>query len=611
MVDCSGCEWKQELNSMSCKRNDENLGWVNCDYSCTPFQGESFENNYLNTKFVNTYFCSLDTQGNNISTQTVCDQQNSNLKELYNTNDDICIFENSSCKIRSDVELSNLYTQTNIYSKTNPDIYNADILDGSDLKYISSENLSLNLDDSPIQSSNCTMGNLIKENNCGDELDVDDCQEKEGCLYDYDLTNNESSTCRSRQLRLPNIDFNRYYNNLYSERNENSRFSILYNRYRGLRDINNWPCIQFNNDYPVNCSNTSSYTKMFVENFYKTLDDDGVERDVPVEITNEQLVMDKNNLIELINERCFSSETNENYCSSIENRADDTNIKDYAEIIRNNTISVFSELSSYTLDKIPYILLIEFNLFLENPDNTTPELFEQDINVRDINNAQLYPDNLDFFIENLESNKNLRNCFDDMLYTSPNDNELFDYILENPLPTWRDEHFGFIKRKIDRFIEIGPHSINGCLRMIENVNANICRGEVTTGIISVITLITEVVGVQIDLNNIDEDNEQFKTLTDIIFPRIPEIVKKITDLSTYYEQNNCDGKLNTNTKLLIKFYEKLLQPDLPTINYNLFNTESIGSFFDDFINGNVYKKIILLIFIYLILSKIASILQKK
>ena len=38
MVDCSGCEWKQELNSMSCKRNDDNLGWVNCDYSCTPFQ---------------------------------------------------------------------------------------------------------------------------------------------------------------------------------------------------------------------------------------------------------------------------------------------------------------------------------------------------------------------------------------------------------------------------------------------------------------------------------------------------------------------------------------------------------------------------------------------
>tara|TARA_Y100001970_G_C14188413_1_gene833944 strand:- start:127 stop:1956 length:1830 start_codon:yes stop_codon:yes gene_type:complete len=609
MVDCSGCEWKQELNSMSCKRNDENLGWVNCDYSCTPFQGESFENNYLNTTFVNTYFCSLDTQGNNISTQTVCDQQNSNLKELYNTNDDICIFENSSCQIRSDIELSNLYTQTNIYSKTNPDIYNADILDGSDLIDISSENLSLNLEDSPIQSSNCTMGNLIDENMCIG-LDVDDCQEKEGCIYDYDLTNNELSTCRSRQLRLPTIDFNRYYNNLYSERNENSEFSILYHRYRGLRDINNWPCVEFGEDYPANCSNTSNYTKMFVKSSYTNFNN-VVKNDI---VSNEQLTIDQNNLINLINDRCFSN-TNENYCLNINEEAKINNIERYATIIRKNTISVFSELSSYTLDKIPYILLIEFNLFLENPDNATPELFEQDINVRDINNAQLYPDNLDFFIENLESNENLRNCFDDMLYTSPNDNELFDYILENPLPTWQDEHFEFITRKIDRFIEIGPHSINGCLRMIENVNDNICRGEVTTGIISVISLITEVVGIQIDLNNIDlnnidEDDQKLQTLMNIIFPRIPEIVKKIIDLSTYYEQNNCDS-INTNTKVLIEFYEKLLQPDLPTINYNLFNTESVGSFFDDFINGNVYKKIILLIFIYLILSKIASILQKK
>ena len=75
-----------------------------------------------------------------------------------------------------------------------------------------------------------------------------------------------------------------------------------------------------------------------------------------------------------------------------------------------------------------------------------------------------------------------------MLYTGSDDNQLFDYILVNPLPTWQQIHFDFIRKKIDRFIEIGPHSINGCLRMINNVNENICRGEITTGIISVITL---------------------------------------------------------------------------------------------------------------------------
>ena len=156
-------------------------------------------------------------------------------------------------------------------------------------------------------------------------------------------------------------------------------------------------------------------TKMFVKSSYTNFNN-VVKNDI---VSNEQLTIDQNNLINLINDRCFSN-TNENYCLNISEEANINNIENYATIIRNNTISVFSELSSYTLDKIPYILLIEFNLFLENPDNTTPELFEEDINVRDINNAQLYPDNLDFFIENLESNENLRNCFDDMLYTSPN-----------------------------------------------------------------------------------------------------------------------------------------------------------------------------------------------
>ena len=198
-----------------------------------------------------------------------------------------------------------------------------------------------------------------------------------------------------------------------------------------------------------------------------------------------------------------------------------------------------------------------------------------------------------------------------MLYTSPNDNELFDYILITPLPNWHNEHLDYIKRKIDRFIEIGPHSINGCLRLINNVNENICKGEVTTGIISVITLIIEIVGIQIDLNNIEPNDPNLQKLIDIVIPQIPKIIKKITDLSVYYETNNCGGTINTNTKILLDIYTKLLQPDIPNINYNLFNTNNIGSFFDDFINGNVYKKIILLVFIYLIFSKISSILQKK
>ena len=600
MVDCSECEWKQELNSLSCKKNDSNLGWINCDYSCTPFQNQSFEENYLNQTFVNSYFCSGPE-----SSET-CDVRNTELKNNYNTNQDICEFSNNTCNIRNDIELSNLYPQISgiLQGLTNEEIYNSNILTNSgDLKLIT-ESTNLNLENSPYQQTSCTLENMFEQNQCSG-LDSTNCQEMEGCIYDFNLGSDEDGICSSRRLTLPNIDFNRYYNNLYTENNENSRFSLLYSRYRILADINNWPCVSFNSDYPINCSNNSSFQNMFVREYYINIDNQPVN----VDISNERLQIDRNMLIELINDRCFSG--TEQYCNGITIEANLNNVEIYAQIIRNNTIAIFSELSSYTLEKVPYILALEFQLFLENPDNNISELFEQEVNIRDINNAQLYPDNLDFFIENLESNEELRNCFDNILYTGPDDNELFDYILINPLPTWNQTHFDFIKNKIDRFIEIGPHSINGCLRMINNVNDNICRGEVTTGIISVITLITEVVGIQINLDEIDPNDPNLQLLVDIVIPRIPEIVKKITDLSTYYELNNCGGTINTNTKVLLEFYNKLLQPDLPVINYNLFNTDARGGFFDDFINGNIYKKIILLVFIYLIFTKIASILQKK
>ena len=600
MVDCSGCEWKQELNSLSCKKNDSNLGWINCDYSCTPYQGEQFEENYLNQTFVNSFFC-----GGPESSES-CNIRNTELKNNYGTNEDICEFSNNTCQIRDDIQLSNLYPQVSgiIQGLTNEEIYNSNILTSSGNLKLITDSTDLSLNDSPFEQSSCTMANLFEENQCSG-LDSANCEQMEGCIYDFNLGSQEEGSCSSRRLVLPNIDFNRYYNNLYSENNENSRFSLVYNRYRRLADINNWPCVSFNSDYPINCSNSSSFQNMFVREYYTNVNNEQIN----IDISNERLEMDKNMLIELINERCFSS-SGEQYCSGITVEADLSNIDLYAQLIRNNTISIFSELSSYTLDKVPYILALEFQLFLENPDNTNYGLFEQEINVRDINNAQLYPDNLDFFIENLESNEEFRNCFDSMLYIGPNDNELFDYILINPLPNWNQSHFDFIRNKIDRFIEIGPHSINGCLRMINNVNDNICRGEVTTGIISVITLITEVVGIQINLDEISPNHPNLQLLIDTVIPRIPEIVKKITDLSTYYEINNCDGTINTNTKILIEFYNKLLQPDLPIINYNLFNSD-IGGFFDDFINGNIYKKIILLIFIYLIFTKIASILQKK
>ena len=56
-------------------------------------------------------------------------------------------------------------------------------------------------------------------------------------------------------------------------------------------------------------------------------------------------------------------------------------------------------------------------------------------------------------------------------------------------------------------------------------------------LISLMLLIGEIVGVQIDLKNIDQNHPNFMKLIDTIIPRIPHIVKKITDLSKNWSMN--------------------------------------------------------------------------
>jgi len=326
---------------------------------------------------------------------------------------------------------------------------------------------------------------------------------------------------------------------------------------------------------------------------------------VSITINADKLLHDRNMLIELINERCFSKTKNK-MCFDFDAEANLDNLDKYANIIRNNTLTIFTELKPYTFERLPYILVIEFQLFLENNENNNLEDIIGD--VKDLNNLQLYPDSSDILIKNLKQNEELRNCLNNIFYIE-NEEILFDYILKNKLTNWKSVHFEYIKQKIDKFIEIGPHSINNCLKLINNINNSICNGEITTGLLDIIYRITELIGIQIDINNIKNDDQNFILLLDIVIPQIPNIIKKITDLSKYYETNNC-GLLNNKSKLLLEFYEKILQSNKPIVSYNLFNNNMFTNFFSDFTNGNIYKKIILLIFIYLIISNFTSYFKK-
>ena len=421
MVDCSGCEWKQEMNSISCKKNNDDIGWINCDYRCTPFGGDNFKDNYFGEGFKTEFFCDGPTDEDSYR------QKNILLKNSYNTNDNICVFseDDNKCLVSNNINLNDLISDSNLYSKTNDFIYNENIInDDITLKKINETNFRSTSNNSSIVSS-CTIEKFYDINDC-DGKNINVCEENEGCVYNF-----VTETCINKDLLLPQIDFNRYYNSFYSDNiDDNSIFNIVYQRYQKLREISNWPCITSDIDYPINCSNDSQFQKMFIKSQYLDSNEDGSDAYKNINLSPNQLLYDQNLFIELINDRCFTN-TGEMNCKEFTEEAKFDNIERYAKIIRDHTISIFTNLSSYTFDRLPYILFLEFQLFLENQDNINQEE-EQSANVKDINNLQLYPEKADFLIDNLKDNDKFRGCFNDVLYVE-NEEELFNFILYNSL----------------------------------------------------------------------------------------------------------------------------------------------------------------------------------
>lgn len=596
MVDCSGCKWKNQIKGSENTLNCINDNGTHCDYRCTPFQGDNFVNNYFSESFKEKMFC--DGPENKIG----CDERNLSLKnaENWNTQMDICVFNESEqkCEISEDVNLHNLLKNSNMYAIKNSEIYNEEYLSSFDPeKLIEINNSDLqNKLENPSLISQCSIENFYYENNCNLQNE-ETCEELEGCFYDFD-----SNTCMNKNLSLPLINFDQYYLDIYSNTNRNNLLNVLYERFNDLRNLNNWPCVDTQTNQPINCRNDSMFDAFYIKSQYLDLSNSYID----INVSPEKVLNDKERLISLINDRCFDT-FGSSSCSDFFSEATLENIEEYSNIIRNHTISLFSELTPYSFDKLPYILLLELELYLEGQESENLEKIVG--NIRDINNLQLYSEQSDFFITKLQQNQELRYCFNDLLYVE-NENELFDHILNNNIKNWETIHFEYIKTKIDRFIELSPVSINSCFKHIENINEHICKGEITTGTLSLIFLVLEIVGANIDINNIEQDNPNFELLTNVIIPRVPSVIKKIVDLSEYYEENSC-GILNNKSKLLMEFYKQVMQTNKPVVNYHLFGgSNAFGNFFGDFINGNIYVKIILLLFIYLIISNVISILKR-
>jgi hypothetical protein len=162
----------------------------------------------------------------------------------------------------------------------------------------------------------------------------------------------------------------------------------------------------------------------------------------------------------------------------------------------------------------------------------------------------------------------------------------------------RDELM-YVENKIKKFILTDPHHISECLDLY-NFAQDFCNTGLTNELIPLLGKI-----INLDTETSDDFEEDMKVVENRLGKYVPEIVKKIIDISEKYEKNNCSD-LSGNTMILKKLYPRIMKKNA---SYEEYEMPKIDFDIKGFIEGfqtNMLTKTIFLAFLAYIVGKIVS-----
>jgi hypothetical protein len=162
----------------------------------------------------------------------------------------------------------------------------------------------------------------------------------------------------------------------------------------------------------------------------------------------------------------------------------------------------------------------------------------------------------------------------------------------------------YIEAKMIKFILTKNADIIECLDII-HVTDQICQTGISDSSV-------QIIGALFNMNVSDIDNEAYKSNLKNISRRlskyIPNLIYKMIDISEMYEKYKCNGEPHKNTLLLKEMYQSLIEKN----KYSGMDMPNLGikDFFDSF-QKNIITKVILLMFIAFILSKLIGLFTIK
>jgi hypothetical protein len=207
-------------------------------------------------------------------------------------------------------------------------------------------------------------------------------------------------------------------------------------------------------------------------------------------------------------------------------------------------------------------------------------------------------------LSNYLNNQDFKDCLLNKLIPDlNNNNEIIEKIgnMENIYELAKQENRNellYVESRIIDFILLKPVDFSECFENISTLNDDFCSKGLSNDL-SVI--FGRLIGINGSYSETFKINDNKNTIMNKLLKYIPDIIKKIIDISEYYEGIQCNGEITENTVMLKMLYSKIVKNNSSS-DYN-YPDMGLSSFINSF-QDNILTRSIMLIFIAYVLGKV-------
>ena len=178
------------------------------------------------------------------------------------------------------------------------------------------------------------------------------------------------------------------------------------------------------------------------------------------------------------------------------------------------------------------------------------------------------------FFSGQAQNPQFEMCINNIFETNEEDRRILRRIkgYSSGLLEFTERDMEYVRRKMLKFIFAPRSQVANCLDDLY-INANqICSDGLTDKMSKVAFVLFYIIGIQIDLADLDgndEKREKMGLLMDKLGPLVPQLIKRIIEVSKYEESLRCGGNPTNNTLLMERLFDDIFVNSGQDVNVDL------------------------------------------